>query len=329
MIENLISQTSQVDFYKAVFIIESQLKKNGLEYRHVGYDSSPKLELIKFTATQKLGFPGNAISKIENIGYEDNLAKVNIEVSFMGLTGCAGALPQFYSELVLQRLRFKDTTMRDFYDMFNHRLVSLYYRAWKKYKPSLNHINNNKSKDPYTKILGLLSGGYRESQLHFSGMYSRKVRNASDLQSILTYYLGCDVKIQQMIGQWKTLKIQEQTSLPSRLEFEGRHARLGVDTVLGKQVWDISSLVEVHIFTENVDKARALLPNGTLFILAKNITKDYLGRAVQFRLEVKSNFHKLKAIQLGVNDYQLGNSSFLVSNKDPSTFSPTQLSFKG
>jgi len=329
MINHIISQASQVDFYKAVFIIENQLKKNGLEFRHVGYDSNPKLELIKFTATQKFGYPGNAITKIENIGLKDSLTKVNIEVSFMGLTGCSGALPQFYSELVMQRLRFKDTTMRDFYDMFNHRLISLYYRAWKKYKPSLNHTNDKKLKDPYTKILGLLSGGYRESQLHFSGMYSRKVSNVSDLQSILTYYLGCDVKIKQMIGQWKSLQQQEQTCLASRTLFEGQHARLGIDTVVGKQVWDISSLIEISISTQSITKAKKLLPNGTLFKIANNIAKDYLGRAVQFRLEIESNFHELNATQLHKNNYQLGSSSFLVSNKDPSIFSPTQLSFKG
>jgi len=63
MIQHIISQASQVDFYKAVFIIENQLKKHCLEYRYVGYDSSPKQELIKFTATQKFGYPGIAITK--------------------------------------------------------------------------------------------------------------------------------------------------------------------------------------------------------------------------------------------------------------------------
>ncbi|MEI8618383.1 type VI secretion system baseplate subunit TssG [Pseudoalteromonas sp. B193] len=106
--------------------------------------------MIKFTATQKFGYPGNAITKLEETGFEDGMHKVTMQVSFMGLTGCSGALPQFYSELVMQRLRYKDTTMRDFYDMFNHRLVSLYYRAWKNISLRLITLIK-KNKDPYNK----------------------------------------------------------------------------------------------------------------------------------------------------------------------------------
>ncbi|TMP16962.1 type VI secretion system baseplate subunit TssG [Pseudoalteromonas sp. S2893] len=329
MIKQLIAQASQVDFYKAVFIIENQLKKRGLDYRHVGYDSNPKQELIKFTATQKFGYPGNAITKLEETGFEDGLHKVNMQVSFMGLTGCSGALPQFYSELVMQRLRYKDTTMRDFYDMFNHRLISLYYRAWKKYKPSLNHVNNDKNKDPYTKILGLLSGGYNEHQLHFSGLYSRKIRNAFDLQSVLSSYLGCEVKVKQMVGQWHELHQQEQTRLASQVLFEGQHAQLGVDTMLGKKVWDVSSNIEVHIQSNDPKKAKLLLPKGALFELANKITKDYVGNSIQFRLVIETDFQHLGAAQLAKNDCQLGANSFLAVQNNKSKSNPTKLSFKG
>ena len=87
MIKQIISQASQIDFYKAVFIIENQLKKRGLDYRHVGYDSNPKQELIKFTATQKFGYPGNAITKLEETGFEDGMHKVTMQVSFYGADG--------------------------------------------------------------------------------------------------------------------------------------------------------------------------------------------------------------------------------------------------
>lgn len=329
MIEQLISQASQVDFYKAVFIIENQLKMRGLEHRHVGYDSSPRQELIKFTATQKFGYPGNAITKLEESGFEDGMHKVNMQVSFMGLTGCAGALPQFYSELVMQRLRYKDTTMRDFYDMFNHRLISLYYRAWKKYKPSLNHVNDEKKKDPYTQIIGLLSGGFSEHQLHFSGLYRRKIRNVADLTNILSSYLGCEVSIEQMVGQWHELKEQELTRLASQALYEGQYARLGVDTMIGSKVWDISSNINVNIKTNDPEKAKSLLPNGSLFKLAKKITKDYVGNAIHFCLIIESDFQSLGCTSLSRSGCRLGADSFLSIHNDKLKSNPAKLSFKG
>ena len=42
-------------------------------------------------------------------------------------------MPRHYTELLLQRIREKDFSLRDFLDLFNHRLTSLFYRAWEKY----------------------------------------------------------------------------------------------------------------------------------------------------------------------------------------------------
>ncbi|WP_404343658.1 type VI secretion system baseplate subunit TssG [Pseudoalteromonas mariniglutinosa] len=329
MIKQIIAQASQLNFYKAVFLIENQLKKHGLEYRCIGYDCNPKQELIRFSATQKFGFPGNAITKLESTSYHDGLEQVKMEVSFMGLTGCSGALPHFYSELVMQRLRYKDTTMRDFYDMFNHRLISLYYRAWKKYKPTLNYLKDDTENDPYSSILALLSGGKSCHQIHFSGLYSRKVRNAADLQNILTYYLSCDVHIKQLVGQWRPLKLEEQTKLASQNQYEGQHARLGVDAMIGKQVWDIASLIEIIISPSEAEQTKRLLPRRDLFKLAQQIVNDYLGNAVQSKIIIKSNFNDLDAVKLVNNDYQLGCNSFLAANKNQSHKSLTKLSFKG
>ena len=118
MIAQLLENATEIDFYKAVFVIESQLSSAAQQYRKVGYDCQPKLELIKFSSTQKFGFAGNAITNLKPAKNVEGITQFDMEVSFMGMTGCSGALPHFYSELVMQRLRYKDSTMRDFYDMF-------------------------------------------------------------------------------------------------------------------------------------------------------------------------------------------------------------------
>ncbi len=52
----------------------------------------------------------------------------------MGLTGPTGVLPYAYTELILERLRSKDNSLASFLDIFNHRMISFFYRAWEKYR---------------------------------------------------------------------------------------------------------------------------------------------------------------------------------------------------
>jgi type VI secretion system protein ImpH len=60
-------------------------------------------------------------------------------VAFLGLTGPLGALPRPYTELVMQRIRKGDFALRDFFDIFNHRLIQAFARAGEKYRFYFNH----------------------------------------------------------------------------------------------------------------------------------------------------------------------------------------------
>ena len=57
-------------------------------------------------------------------------------VNFIGMAtaGSFGSLPTRYTEEIREQETHKNFALRDFFDLFNHRFVSLFYRAWEKYR---------------------------------------------------------------------------------------------------------------------------------------------------------------------------------------------------
>ena len=95
----------------------------------VGGFSAPDREALRFTVNHSLSFPP---SQVHAIDWSGEIPRMS--VNFMGLTGPLGTLPYAYSELINDRLRNRDSGLAAFFDIFNHRMISLFYQAWEKYR---------------------------------------------------------------------------------------------------------------------------------------------------------------------------------------------------
>ena len=95
-----------------------------------GRFSNPAGEVVRFAANPAVAFPASEIQSLVRRG--DGLPVMS--VNFLGMHGPLGVLPRSYCELVNERIRARDTTLRDFFDLFNHRILSLFYQAWEKYQ---------------------------------------------------------------------------------------------------------------------------------------------------------------------------------------------------
>ena len=91
----------------------------------VGQFAHPEREVARFGAHPSLAFPASQIQEAEFP--QDAPSKVT--VNFMGLTGPEGVLPNPYTSLIIERLRDSDHSLRDFLDLFNHRMISLFYNS--------------------------------------------------------------------------------------------------------------------------------------------------------------------------------------------------------
>ncbi|SEA18169.1 type VI secretion system baseplate subunit TssG [Alkalimonas amylolytica] len=315
-----------MDFYQAVFAIEQQLGAEQKHWHGVGRDSFPRDELIRFKAVQNLGFPGNAITAVQQKACQDaSLAAFEMVVSFFGLTGPSGVLPIHYSELVLERLKQKDPTMRDFFDLFNHRLISLFYRAWEKYRFACQYQARPGSIDPFSFVMQQLTGQESNTCLFYGGFYSRSVPSAQQLSLQLSHLLSADVEVMPLTGRWIHLARSEQSRLASLHQPDGQYGQLGRSSMLGSKVWDISSVVELCIQAES-SVIQSLLPGKPGYLRMQQLLSHYLEPSMQCRVRLKARVADFPIASLNGRS-QLGMGGVLMA-ADARNSSATHVSFR-
>ena len=307
-LEELQQQPSAFDFYQAVYSLERQFSTEQKRWQGVGRDGFPGKELVRFKALQHLGFPGQPVTKVTP--RINQPPAVDMHVSFIGLTGPSGVMPQHYSEMVLQRLKQRDKTMRDFFDLFNHRLVSLYYRAWGKYRFACQYEMATDNDDSFTQVLSRLSGARHALALYYAGAFSAPQRSAQQLKQLLTDLLQTDIQILPLQGRWLSLAQSEQSALTKRSATQGQHAALGQSAMLGSRVWDVSSSIEVQIKVQP-QKAELLLPGSYQYSLVQTLLADFLPAALRVRLSLVGQQQDFPTATLSTRHTRLGQSGSL------------------
>ena len=122
----LFEEPYRFEFFQAVRL----LQKLRPEKQTVGGDAMPRDELVRFRSRVAMEFPSSEVHEIiESVDDKTGEERLELFQNFMAMVGVSGAMPMHYTELVYSRLRYRDTAMWSFLDIFTHRLVSLFFRA--------------------------------------------------------------------------------------------------------------------------------------------------------------------------------------------------------
>ena len=124
--ERLRNEPYLFEFFQAVRLLERFLP----DKVEVGKFAPPSAEVARFQANSTLAFPA---SEIQTLSWPEK-GPVKMKVNFMGLTGPEGVLPLNYTLLLAERARAGDSSAVDLFDTFNHRIISLFFQAWEKYR---------------------------------------------------------------------------------------------------------------------------------------------------------------------------------------------------
>jgi len=311
----------KVEFFQAVRLLQRIEKGRG----PVGYFIAPDREAIQFSSLPTLAFPPSQLYDLRR----DEKGQLHLVVQFMGLCAGVSAMPHVYTEYLLMRLKDKDTAMAEFFDIFNHRLISLFYRGWQKYRFYIGFENGEH--DTLTPrmqdtiglgTLGLQGRSVIPDQgfLSYAGLLGRHVRPAGSLKQILEDYFGVSITIHQFAGTWRSLPPGNLSELSG---FNRASERLGVGTVVGNEVWDHHGRIRIAIGPMSFDDYVGFLPGYDAHRALEAWVKFYSNG--QYEAEVQLILRKEEApdCELGTRGKQeprLGLASWLKTKplkKDP------------
>jgi type VI secretion system protein ImpH len=285
--ELLEREPYRFDFFQAVRLLE----RLAPESRPVGRFVKPAQEVARFSANPALPFPASEIQDIERTAG----APARVSVNFMGVNGPLGVLPLDYSQLIVDRLREKDTAARDFLDLFNHRIISLFYQAWEKHRFAVAYERGEL--DRFSRhLLDLIGAGTEglqnrqdvadESMIYYSCLLGLNTRSAAALEQILGDYFGVPIEVQQFVGAWHPMDDENRCRVG---EESGPSEQLGWGAVVGDEIWDQQSRIRLRLGPLTFDEYRAFLPGGEawreLRALTRFFTRDEFDIEVQFVLK--------------------------------------------
>jgi len=235
--EQILKTPYEFDFYQAIRLLE----KMRPEAHPLGEGSNPLKEAVSISSRITLSPSG---ADLQSLALSQTDKPPVLTINFLGLAGIQGPLPIPYTELLIERLRQKDTSFKDFLDIFNHRLASFWHRLRKKIVLGIAQVRPDETSvgKSFLDLVGIESD-YVRNRLSISdsallgqaSVFWKRPRSQIGLQRLLRSYFGLPIVVLQFQPGWQNASERDWTRIGSS---HGKHNVLGKSVILGKRSWD-------------------------------------------------------------------------------------------
>jgi type VI secretion system protein ImpH len=297
--EALLEDACSFEFVQAV----SLLHRLRTDRRPVGSFFNPEDEAVRFSVNPRLGFPASTNQQLEERGD----GPVELMVNFMGLTGPSGTLPYAYSELITERLRARDQSLASFFDIFNHRLISLFYRASQRSRFPVNFTSDGRNlfRQYLLDLVGLGTAGLSDRQavedeglIHYIALISMQSRSATALEQLLADYFEVPVEIQQFVGAWYSLDEATQCEVG---EEAAMSCQVGLGAVVGDAVWDRQQRVRIRVGPLSLERYNQFLPEGSAYAALRAIVRFFSNDCLDFEVQLVLDRTEVPGVELDLS----------------------------
>ncbi len=257
--DQLLEHSERFEFVQAVRLL-AQLYPGRSQ---VGRDADPREELVRFVADVSPVFPTGDIQDAMPAAADQ---PARLTVRFMGVAtpGSFGSLSRRYAEEIRALARERNTALRDFLDLFNHRQISLFYRACERHRPAIlcERGRDNELERALAAVLGLGTRGLGDRlALSDRALYSRggllsmRPMPAVALEGAVESAFGVPARVLQFRAARYRIEPEERNRM-------GRaNSTLGRDLVLGSEVTLMDARFRVRLGPLGFARYRTLLPD--------------------------------------------------------------------
>jgi type VI secretion system protein ImpH len=304
LLARLHAEPYAFEFFQAVSLLERLLPDRA----SVGGFNDPRDEIVRFRTPTSVAFPASEIQAIDEP--RDGTGPARMTVNFMGLTGPQGVMPLVYSLYLADRRRARDDAAKEFLGIFEHRILSLFYRAWERSHAAVAHGRGER--DWLTRhllnLLGLGTAGLQrqlaipdEALLYYVGLLGVPTRPAVALEQLLCDYFGVTAEVEQFVGAWYPLERPTQCVLDE----DGASTQLGLGAVAGDELWDLQSRVRIRLGPLTREQYDRFLPGGSAHEQLRALTRFFGNDQLDFEIRLVLARDEVPACRLGGDDSEL------------------------
>ncbi|TWT41802.1 hypothetical protein RAS1_29250 [Phycisphaerae bacterium RAS1] len=286
------------EFFQLAHLIERARP----EMARLGEHGPPADEPLRMRPALSLGFPAADIDASEWREDQDAEGKLQLTLTFLGLYGSNSPLATHFTESLLDE-QDDDIRVREFVDLFHHRVYSLLFRVWKKYRYYITF--NGYGTDAISQIVrGFLGAATKDTAeqltvsplrlFRYIGLITQRPRSAAGLAGLLRdFFENIPFDVEQCVGRWLVIDDADMNRMG------GRNCSLGRDMLLGERVYDRAGKYRIKIGPVGLDHYIRFLPNGDELDALREVASYYCGDPLLFDVQVTLKGEEVPELPLG------------------------------
>lgn len=305
VIRNILEEGYSYQFFQAIRLIQSLHPDSP----KIGHQGPVDQECVRIHPSAMLGFHASDVAAIRKIVSPADTEQFEIETTFLSLLGSQSPLPVHYTEDVLQD-DSDENLIKPFLDLFHHRLGSLFFRTWEKYRYAMQFDPDGQ--DWYSKrLLSFIGAGSDvvPADLHippvrllaFSGLLTQIPRSAAGLEGILNeYFPDVNARIGGCSSQWIEIGEEQQNRLGAA------NCTLDSDFVVGDRIYDRTCTFDLSIGPLGLEEFETFLPEANRVPEMRELVDIFNCDSLDYWLELWIKAEEIPPLNLGGESARLG-----------------------